>query len=76
MSNTHFTSSDIRKANKHWKWLGGWVKSKRRTGELCYYHQNITKPVIMSANRKDTPTALKAAMHKLMRQPAANDPVF
>jgi len=56
---------NLMKARAEWVARGGFVYSKRCTGEDVYGHPEIPKRIVVNRRRKDAPRALTSAIRRL-----------
>ena len=60
------------RARKMWEELDGDVRDRRRTGEECYTHPELARPIIVNKRRKDTPRVLLLALRRLLKSRAVS----
>lgn len=69
-------TSDRRKGDRLWLLLGGKKIPVCRTGEVFYVHPLFCKPLRINNRRRDVPAVLLSHINQLLRQQAANDPIW
>lgn len=64
----YIRTSDVHKANKMWRKLGGQIGSVRRTGEIRYSHPYFKSTIRANGRRKDATVILLSRINLLLRR--------